>query len=278
MAKSRYNRKLKSFLSWRALWHLQFIPGACVLFRRPMVLLANYVGVRSDTRDYRTRAGQCFKRVTPDEAEALFVVFLKREYGDVEVPGDVIDVGSHMGAFSLFAACRPRTKRVLAFEPMPSTFQRLRENVAASAGSQRVTCVHSAVEAKSGFVQMVAGATSQENRTTEATDCLTESATSIPAITLASIFDSYHVETCALLKIDCEGAEYRIIENLPPKYFQRIYSIRMEVHYRADGRSKEEFFRFIEEQGFSVERPLDHGVIWFRRKNWAGITTAGVEQ
>jgi len=268
MAHRRIRRCFTAFLTRRALWHLQFIPKAFVLFKNPVELLTNYIGLRSDTTNYKTRTGLNFVNVTAEETEALVVVFLKCEYGDIDADGDVIDIGANIGAFTLFSAGSPKTTRVLAFEPMPDTFHRLKENVSLSIAGERVICVQSAVAATSGFVRMIPGEDSQSNKTSEVMESSADSAAAIPAISLASVFDAYCVQRCALLKVDCEGAEYGILENLPPVYFQRIYAIRMEVHGRTDGKSPQDLFRFIEKQGFVVEKPLHYGVIWFRQKNW----------
>jgi FkbM family methyltransferase len=201
------------------------------------------------------------------ETESIFCSFVKHEYGDIDVDGDVIDIGANIGAFSLYAACRPKTKRVLAFEPMPDTFRRLVGNVTASVAGERISCIHSAVGSRSGFVEMILGANSMLHRSSEVNERTADSETAVPVVSLASVFDFYDIRNCALLKIDCEGAEYGILENLPPVYFKRIYAIRMEIHPRSDGRTPEDLFRFIESQGFTVEKPLHYGVIWLRRTN-----------
>jgi FkbM family methyltransferase len=263
----RNRRTLQSYFSWRALWHLRFVPRTVAMFESPLALLGNYIGFNSQTRDYRTRAGQCFSNVFPVETEALVCSFVKREYGDVDDEGDVIDIGANIGAFSLFAASRPKTKRVLAFEPMHETFCRLVDNVTKSGSGERIVCVHSAVGSRSGFVQMILGASSMQHRTSDINEKALESEPMVPAVSLASIFDQYDVVKCSLLKIDCEGAEYEILENLPRIYFDKICAIRLEIHRRSDGRMPEELFRFIESHGFRVDNPLHYDVIWFRRSN-----------
>jgi len=114
---------------------------------------------------------------------------------------------------------------------------------------------------------MILGANSMLHRSSEVNERTADSETAVPVVSLASVFDFYDIRNCALLKIDCEGAEYGILENLPPVYFKRIYAIRMEIHPRSDGRTPEDLFRFIESQGFTVEKPLHYGVIWLRRTN-----------
>jgi hypothetical protein len=106
-----------------------------------------------------------------------------------------------------------------------------------------------------------------QHRTSKVTERALESELAVPAVSLASVFDSYDIRNCALLKIDCEGAEYEILESLPRIYFQRIHAIRLEIHRLSDERTPEALFRLIESHGFTVEKSLQYDVIWFRRTN-----------
>ena len=44
------------------------------------------------------------------------------------------------------------------------------------------------------------------------------------------IFDDNIIKKCNLLKLDCEGAEYEIIDKLPSTYFKMIEKIIIEYH------------------------------------------------
>jgi len=64
----------------------------------------------------------------------------------------------------------------------------------------------------------------------------------IPAITLPEIFENNKIDKVKLLKIDCEGAEYNILNNCPIKYLKRIENLRGEFHYNdsdIEGEEKE---------------------------------------
>src|SRR5260221_10724280 len=76
-------------------------------------------------------------------------VYLKN--GITLKPGStVVDIGANVGAFSILAASivGPRG-RVLAFEPINKTFERLRKNVALN-GLKNVECHRAAIDSQEG--------------------------------------------------------------------------------------------------------------------------------
>ena len=53
----------------------------------------------------------------------------------------------------------------------------------------------------------------------------------VESISLKNIFDSNNIDKCDLLKIDCEGSEYEIIDSLPSNYFDKIDKMIIEYHF-----------------------------------------------
>ena len=47
---------------------------------------------------------------------------------------------------------------------------------------------------------------------------------------MKKIFDDNNIEECNFLKLDCEGAEYNIIDSLPNDYFTKIKKMIIEYH------------------------------------------------
>jgi len=57
---------------------------------------------------------------------------------------------------------------------------------------------------------------------------------SVPGTSLGQLLRDYCVETVDLLKIDCEGGEYAILEGTASEVFSRIQNIVFEYH-QVDG-------------------------------------------
>jgi hypothetical protein len=58
----------------------------------------------------------------------------------------------------------------------------------------------------------------------------------VQAVTLADLLTP--IDRCALLKLDCEGAEFEILEALPSALASRIDQIAMEYHTPPNGAAK----------------------------------------
>ena len=91
--------------------------------------------------------------------------------------------------------------------------------------------------------------------------------TRVNRVTLEDIFETYGLERCDFLKMDCEGAEFDIFYNCSEETLSRIDQIAMEVHQgpepRHDMDSLEQFFNH---HGFRTQRrPVD--MLWAWKPN-----------
>jgi hypothetical protein len=76
---------------------------------------------------------------------------------------------------------------------------------------------------------------------------------SVSALSLADAFAMLEIETCDLLKLDCEGAEYSILFDTPRTVLELIQRIVMEYHDNVVQYTHRDLARFLDEQGFEVE-------------------------
>lgn len=182
--------------------------------------------------------------------------FLDRFYercGFTICPGwTVIDIGAGLGDFTLFAS-RVEGTRVFAFEPFPESFALLSENIALNQASN-VEMFAEAVGSVGGSLLLdLAGGEPLQFQSRTAPVTRPESQISVRARSLSEILNQLKLESCDLLKLDCEGAEYDILMNSPLTMLDRIRRIVMEYHDRATPYTHKELLRFLRGRGFKVE-------------------------
>ena len=100
----------------------------------------------------------------------------------------ILDVGAHIGTFTMYAAAHAKNARVIAFEPEPSNAAVLRKNIAVNHVEDRVQAVEAAVSNKNGtatFHLTTASASGGHSmfQDTEASKTIT-----VPMISLESVF------------------------------------------------------------------------------------------
>jgi FkbM family methyltransferase len=179
-------------------------------------------------------------------------------------PGDiVIDVGAHVGAFSIPALFYNPGIKILAFEPDPVNFRLLKENAVRNGLQENgLFTFNLAVADTEGQLMFARGRTSTTGsiarsgffKAAPASEIVLVSATNIE-----NIFHQHSIDRCRLLKVDCEGSEYEIFERLPEAILSRIENIIVEVHPARAG-TPAELKSGLEMKGFRVlERAHGNG-------------------
>lgn len=129
---------------------------------------------------------------------------------DFSAGGVVIDIGAQVGVVSSYLAKKWPKLKVVAYEPMPENYANLVKNIAANGVSDRVTAIPKAVTGDGRTITL----RGDLNANTGGNGMFTSGSTvhEVESVTLADIFAAHVPDRCALLKIDCEGAEYEILD------------------------------------------------------------------
>lgn len=195
---------------------------------------------KTGLREFKSQTWLSCKRM-PDGNEILYrphdqcildEVYVKGVYSQVKIEAGqtVVDLGAHIGVFSLMAARKVGpTGRVIAFEPSPQTLELLRRNLAAN-GLAWVK-LHSVALAEADGTANFFVATDAANNPVTDTLIATPDRKSVP-VRLRRLDDVLAEEGISVvdhLKIDVEGAEMRVLDGAP-KTLARTRRIVMEVH------------------------------------------------
>lgn len=179
----------------------------------------------------------------------------------------VVDIGANIGVFSMYAATRARNVRVKSYEPFPENAGFFRKNqsescainvefhevaVAGSAGNRTLKIYDSWI------LHSLAEALSQEE------------GIRVQCVTLDDVFED--IDTCGLLKVDCEGGEYEILYGASHSTLGKISRVICEFNQVDDSeRNGLALKAFLERIGFVVDdfRLLDPktGLIVAKRKD-----------
>lgn len=185
--------------------------------------------------------------------------------GDLREDVSAVDIGGHIGCFSMaFATLHPHG-RVQTFEASPTTYGFLERNISSNGLAGRVTVNNIAVSSQVGKLEFAdnAGGSGLNGLTAPAGSTVIE----IPCTTLASAV-AQAGDRVDVVKIDTEGAEYDIVLGSDPSDWSDVQRVVMEYH-PVDGHSWEELEAFFASAGLSVVRhePLTPrlGTVWLSR-------------
>lgn len=146
-------------------------------------------------------------------------------------PGDVvIDIGANIGIVAIYLAKTHPGIRIVAIEPVPTTFGHLQENINLNAVSN-ITALNCAVTKDGRDLRMIVNPGHSGGSTGHLRDLKQPGHynLTVKSRTLDGIFDEYVPERCRLLKIDCEGAEYEILSSA--RCLNRVDHLGIEIHH-----------------------------------------------
>jgi len=177
-------------------------------------------------------------------------------FGNVVGPGmTVLDVGAHIGYFSLLAATRVGpTGRVWSFEPDPRNRDLLKRNVEANGFGDRIHVVPKAIGATEGETKLYryqadSGSSSLFSRQATITDTVP-----IHATTLDRWAELEGWPAVDFVKMDVEGAEWTALAGMA-ELNRRNPALALVVEFNAEaleeaGVVSESFFRMLGDSGF----------------------------
>lgn len=142
----------------------------------------------------------------------------------------VVDLGAHIGAFTIVAARAVPCGYVYAVEPAADTFELLARNVAVN-GLDNVTACQLAVSDGAGKATLHRGADSWA-------DSLcgngTAGSEAVETMTLEGFLEVHGIARVDYMKMNVEGSEYGILLVAPEWVLRRVRCMQVEHHLSAE--------------------------------------------
>lgn len=174
----------------------------------------------------------------------------------------IIDIGANVGIFSIYVA-QTYPGQVIAIEPIPGNVARLRANLEAN-GITNVTVMPVAAAGHDGELELYvdevsvgAHVSSPEERRRG------QNVATFPAVGLGTLLRQRADQTIDLIKMDCEGAEYGILESVTASEVRNVRHLSLEVHDLDRERNLRALQERVEHLGYRTRTAPD----WFGRKH-----------
>ena len=166
--------------------------------------------------------------------------------------GPIVDIGGHIGLFSLLASTLRPNLPIYSFEPHADNFELLEQNLKNN-GIKNVKAIREAVSDRVGEADLLL---SQQNLNHSLALAIepTGKIQTVQATTLEKIFEKNSIQQCGLLKIDCEGSEYEILYSTPKAIFDKIQAIFLEYHEWSEKGLADALKIHLEKMGFRVKK------------------------
>jgi len=207
----------------------------------------NGASVMSHGAKFSVRPGTADQAIV-DETRCVYLDLL-RAHGLTEF-GDVLDVGAHIGGFSIQLAQHFTIKgRINAFEPEQHNFQLLRENIELNGLSDKITPVCAAVSDRAGSSSLAVCKTGNTGGNHLASGLRMKGDYDVATVDALPIFSA--CQPHSLLKIDIEGIEFVVFRRVQ-RHLDKFDVIVGELHSLGFCKPKDSV-KILRNAGFKVE-------------------------
>jgi FkbM family methyltransferase len=189
--------------------------------------------------------------------EGLFTeIFFKETYylAPTQETIRVIDCGANIGVSLLYIKIRAPQARVRCFEPNPAARAVLEKNIGANNWEKEVQVFPYALGKKKGVANFFVEGTVATSSGGSVANHLEKRGRALDSYTVeVDMLSQYINEPVNLLKIDIEGSEFDVLEELAAKNKLRsVALIQLEYHYipRFFTRTLSEILVLLESEGF----------------------------
>lgn len=219
------------------------IKAVFIAIKNIHIFIFDYLGLLNKTKRSVYNLGNGYKMLarngTPDKGEIAMVIsgfeypmyFLKF----LDENSIVFDIGSHIGSFVCFLNKNIKVKKIYAFEPFDENFDILRSNINLNSFNN-VILVNSCVGESDGYcyIDTTVGTDAVKIIDIKKFDIYQNincyEYKKVPMISLQTFCERNKICNIDLIKIDCEGYEYKILQKSEEFIKKNVRNVILEVH------------------------------------------------
>ncbi len=156
-------------------------------------------------------------------------IFFNKIYGNMEDDKSIIvfDIGANQGYYSMYVLANNRQSFVYSFEPTKKSYLSIKENLAINSLENRCMVIQKGV---GGYTRNCYIRTEGRDVDYALCDDINENLDKVECLGINETIEMFRLSTIDVLKMNCEGFEYEILENISVENLKKIKSIRMEYH------------------------------------------------
>lgn len=219
----------------KTLWKIRLLLKAIKIMRNWYLYPAVYFKLTKKPKViFETKNGiKLYIRTNPASSDIHIFseIWLEKAYNlqDFKIQKNdiVIDMGAHIGIFSIYASQFCKNGKIYAYEASKENYDILMENLQINK-IKNVFAFNKAGFSKTGTAKFYL---SENDLANHSLYKKTKNSVDVETTTLSEIFTRNSLEKCDFLKMDCEGAEFDILMNLSDEYFEKIKKICLEYHH-----------------------------------------------
>ena len=209
------------------------------IFANPFWVIRSYISQVAPTPNQTSVALKSGQHIVLSAQEhdvvTAFMIFARQEYGTIQKGQTVVDIGGNTGIFSLYAAVSGAAK-INVYEPNSQACAVIQRNISEN-GFDGVAQLYQRCIDRVSHQQVRFPVTSSifnkpieggPPATGQSVDIKVETE-SVETISLADILHAFP-NGLDVLKIDCEGCEYKVLLDATPALLGKINAIRLEYH------------------------------------------------